>query len=50
MKALILQKGDEKENDILKHQAVLSEIPLPSLNPDNDDVLIRLQAAAFNHR
>lgn len=50
MKALILQKGDGKENNSFKHQTVLSEIPLPALNPDNDDVLIRLQAAAFNHR
>ncbi|CAB4425061.1 unnamed protein product [Rhizophagus irregularis] len=50
MKALILQKGDEKENNNFKHQAVLSEIPLPALNPENDDVLIRLQAVSFNHR
>ncbi|UZO27946.1 uncharacterized protein OCT59_021494 [Rhizophagus irregularis] len=50
MKALILRKGDEKENNNFKHPAVVSEIPLPALNPDNDDVLIRLQAAAFNHR
>lgn len=50
MKALTLQKGDEKENNNFKYKAVLGEIPLPALNPDNDDVLIKLQAAAFNHR
>ncbi|PKK65632.1 NAD(P)-binding protein [Rhizophagus irregularis] len=33
MKALILRKGDEKENNNFKHPAVVSEIPLPALNP-----------------
>ncbi|GBC08495.1 hypothetical protein RclHR1_08170003 [Rhizophagus clarus] len=50
MKALVLQKGDGKENNNFKYPAVLSEIPLPALNSDNDDVLIKLQAVAFNHR
>ncbi|RIA92932.1 hypothetical protein C1645_691185 [Glomus cerebriforme] len=49
MKALVLQKG-AKDNDKFKHSIVLSEVPIPTLNPDNDDVLIKLQAAAFNHR
>ena len=46
MKALVLQKGAEI-NKFIYHPVILSEIPIPTLNSDNDDVLIRLQAISF---
>ncbi len=50
MKALVLQKGVENDENFIYHDVVLSEIPIPTLNPDNDEVLIKLQAVSFNHR
>ncbi|CAI2166874.1 9341_t:CDS:2 [Funneliformis geosporum] len=49
MKALVLQKGVKNEESIY-HDVILREVPVPTLNPNNDEVLIKLQAVSFNHR
>ncbi|CAG8437693.1 3817_t:CDS:2 [Funneliformis caledonium] len=49
MKALVLQKG-VKNDESMYHDVILREVPVPTLNPNNDEVLIKLQAVSFNHR